>query len=152
MTDDLELIEPMSGLFDTYSVAVATLLAQAIDANAPPAAGDPAAFSGKVSVLTSYEFWLTVAVLVFGVFVMIVGCRFIASRRGNTPDQIIKLISVNLIVIGTLVIITGGFNGEQIAPAFGLFGTIAGYLLGRSDRPNTFEGKAGDQSNSEKTG
>jgi hypothetical protein len=35
------------------------------------------------------------------------------------------------VIIGTLLLVTVGYNNEQIAPAFGLFGTIVGYLLGR---------------------
>jgi len=48
------------------------------------------------------------------------------------PEQTIKLLAVTLIVISTLFIITAGFDSEQIAPAMGLFGTIAGYMLGRN--------------------
>jgi hypothetical protein len=39
---------------------------------------------------------------------------------------------VTLIIIGTLFFITAGFDSTQIAPALGLFGTIAGYLLGKT--------------------
>ena len=48
------------------------------------------------------------------------------------PEQTIRLLAVTLIVISTLFIITAGFDSEQIAPAMGLFGTIAGYILGRA--------------------
>ena len=40
-------------------------------------------------------------------------------------------LAVTLIVVSSLFIITAGYSSEQIAPAMGLFGTIAGYLLGR---------------------
>ena len=33
------------------------------------------------------------------------------------------------------MLITCGYNNEQIAPAFGLFGTIVGYMLGRFAQP-----------------
>jgi hypothetical protein len=39
--------------------------------------------------------------------------------------------AVTLIIVGTLFAITAGFDSNQIAPAMGLFGTIAGYLLGK---------------------
>ena len=89
--------------------------------------------AGPVSLLSNYEFWLTISVMVFGSFSM--GASLYATHRGvSAPDQIIRVISVNLIVVGTLVTITAGLSDKQIAPAFGLFGTIAGYLLGRSER------------------
>jgi hypothetical protein len=47
--------------------------------------------------------------------------------------DIMKTFTVTLIIIGTMLLISSGFNSEQIAPAFGLFGTIAGYLIGREE-------------------
>ena len=35
------------------------------------------------------------------------------------------------VITGSLVLITAGYSNEQIAPAFGLFGTVIGYMLGR---------------------
>jgi hypothetical protein len=35
------------------------------------------------------------------------------------------------VITGTLILITVGYSNEQVAPAFGLFGTIVGYMLGR---------------------
>lgn len=52
-----------------------------------------------------------------------------------TPDEVIRLVSVVLIIAGTLLLITGGFSAQQIAPAMGLFGTIAGYVLGKAAAP-----------------
>lgn len=90
--------------------------------------------AGPVSLLSNYEFWLTVSVLLFGVF-SIVFSQWSASRlRKAEPEHVVRLLAVNLIVIGTLVTITAGLSDKQIAPAFGLFGTIAGYLLGRGER------------------
>jgi hypothetical protein len=44
----------------------------------------------------------------------------------------IRLMSVILIIVGTLFLITAGFSSEQIALAMRLFGTIAGDLLGKA--------------------
>lgn len=90
--------------------------------------------AGSVSLLSNYEFWLTVCVLAFGVLSIILSCRYVAASRTHQADHIIRAIAMNLIVIGTLVTITGGLSDKQIAPAFGLFGTIAGYLLGKGER------------------
>jgi hypothetical protein len=35
------------------------------------------------------------------------------------------------IIVSALILVIAGFSNDQIAPAFGLFGTIVGYMLGR---------------------
>jgi hypothetical protein len=56
------------------------------------------------------------------------------DNQGETycfrPEQTIRLVAVTLVVISTLFVITAGSSSEQLAPAMGLFGTIAGYRLG----------------------
>jgi hypothetical protein len=49
-------------------------------------------------------------------------------------EDSLRTFGVALIIMGTLFFVTAGFSAEQIAPAIGLFGTIAGYLLGRIER------------------
>jgi hypothetical protein len=71
----------------------------------------------------------------FGVVVILlflVNVRRIENRR--TEDVARPVIVVTLIV-GGLILVTAGYSNEQIAPAFGLLGTIAGYILGRMSRP-----------------
>lgn len=87
--------------------------------------------SSRVNWLSSFEFWMSFSVLCFGLLVFAI--EIITIKLGTFgPEQTIKLIAVTLIVISTLFIITAGFDSEQIAPAMGLFGTIAGYMLGRA--------------------
>jgi hypothetical protein len=42
--------------------------------------------------------------------------------------------TILFVIMATMVLITAGYNNEQIAPAFGLFGTIVGYILGRGEK------------------
>lgn len=49
-------------------------------------------------------------------------------------EDSLRTFGVVLIIMGTLFFVAAGFSAEQIAPAIGLFGTIAGYLLGRIER------------------
>jgi hypothetical protein len=44
------------------------------------------------------------------------------------------------VITGSLVLITAGYSNEQIAPAFGLFGTVIGYMLGRMSQPGPAPG------------
>jgi len=53
---------------------------------------------------------------------------------GLKAEDILRVFGVTLINLGTLFLVTAGYNSNQIAPAMGLFGTVAGYLLGRSVR------------------
>ncbi len=71
------------------------------------------------------------SVLFFGLLVFLAEL-YLMRLISFQPEQSIKLIAVTLIVVSTLFIITTGFSSEQIAPAMGLFGTVAGYMLGRS--------------------
>lgn len=99
--------------------------------NPPPSRA--LATTTQVSALSSIEFWLASAIIAFGFIVLCL--QFVLLRRSaNTqPDDILRLFTVTIIVIGTLSLIAIGYSSQQIAPALGLFGTILGYLLGRSD-------------------
>lgn len=83
--------------------------------------------STMVQVLNSYEFLLSVSVLLFGVFVL-------RQLRSKTEDSL-QTYGLTLIVIATIFAMTAHFDGTQIAAAMGLFGTIAGYILGRRVPP-----------------
>jgi len=104
-----------------------TSINQNTQKNPPPQTGK----SSTVGWLSSFEFWMSFSVLSFGMLVFLVEIALVKLTKFQ-PEQTIKLLAVTLIVISTLFIITAGFDSEQIAPAMGLFGTIAGYMLGRN--------------------
>lgn len=84
---------------------------------------------------TPYEFWLTCLLGTFGLAI-IYGLLFGLKRAPNVrSEDITRPIIVVTVITGTLMLITVGYNNEQIAPAFGLFGTIVGYMLGRISQP-----------------
>ena len=91
----------------------------------------PMGTSSDIGWMSSLEFWLSICVLAFGLLAILVELKVIINREFK-PDDAIKMLAVTLIVISTLFIITAGFDSEQIAPAMGLFGTVAGYMLGKS--------------------
>lgn len=116
-------------------------------ANEPPASSqDAAKVFPAYSFLTQRETWAAFAVLIFGMAM----CMFalIVVRRGVlSPEPAIRLIALVLIVTGTLFLVTAGYTADQIAPALGLFGSIAGYLLGRADSRADGDGKSGSDTN-----
>ena len=84
-------------------------------------------------ILTRFEFWLSLIILAFGAIVVAVQYALLRKRSFDGND-ILRVFGVTLIVVGTLFLITAGFGDKQIAPAMGLFGTLAGYLLGKASR------------------
>jgi hypothetical protein len=91
--------------------------------------------------LSDLEYRLAIAVLVFGA--VIVAAQFWVMRRGASTEEVLKGFALTLIIIGTLFLIVAGYSNNQIAPAVGLFGTLAGYLLGKTSPPS--QGGGGDK-------
>lgn len=87
---------------------------------------------GNFSFLSSREFIITVAILLFGL-AMAVFCIVLAKTKYISADQITRIAALLLIVTGTLVLVSTGYDAQQISPALGLLGAIAGYLLGKTD-------------------
>jgi hypothetical protein len=87
-------------------------------------------------LLSGYEFQLTLIVSLVAFFTLIL--EFLLLRKINSirAEDILRVFGVTLIILGTLFFVTVGYSANQVAPAIGLFGTVAGYLLGRSIRNN----------------
>ena len=85
----------------------------------------------RSKVMKSPEFVICIMLLVFAIIICI--AEIAMFIRGVLDSfQVTKLLVVTLIIFSLLFLITAGFSNEQISPAVGLLGTIAGYLLGRS--------------------
>jgi hypothetical protein len=85
----------------------------------------------KSRFLKSPEFLLCCAILVFAGVLFAIYAYMLRTGRTNFY-QVTRLIIITLIIISTLFLITAGYDKEQILSAMGLFGTIAGYILGKS--------------------
>jgi hypothetical protein len=93
--------------------------------------------------LSDFEFWLSAEILLFGLGVIVI--EFLLLRKGQvTAEEALRVYAVTLIIVGTLFAITAGFDSIQIAPAMGLFGTIAGYLLGKRAAASSKSQEEGD--------
>jgi hypothetical protein len=78
------------------------------------------------------QLWLCVLCVFFGSIIFI-GQTLLLSKTGNfTSDDVAKSATIILVIVGSLLLIISGYDSQQTAQAFGLFGTIVGYLLGRS--------------------
>jgi len=110
--------------------------------NPPPApavaavSADPLS-SALAGIRTPFELLLTLGILAFGLALVLVVLYMSTRAFRGSPELSSRLFTVVMIVTATLVLITAGYSNQQIAPVFGLFGTIVGYVLGRRDTTAT---------------
>lgn len=132
-----------------YFVPTADVLA--LDGEAPsPAPNNPLPHEGQktagtISLMTNREFALSFVILVFGLCIIGIEYFILKSIIHQKPEQITQTFIVTLIIVGTLVLISAGYSNDQIGPALGLFGTIAGYLLGKSEGERNRNSKMEDR-------
>ena len=106
----------------------------------PVAAPEPIAphLAGQLrengSLFSVGEMQLTFVILGFGLVALLMFYLLVRSDRA-TPF-LMRIYVVIILVFGTLLVVSSSYSTEQIAPVVGFFGTIAGYLLGRSERKN----------------
>jgi glucan phosphoethanolaminetransferase (alkaline phosphatase superfamily) len=96
--------------------------------------------TGIYYFLSQKEFWLAVIVLGLLLVILIIEAVLIKTRQFS-DEAAIRLVIVTIVLIGSIFLFVSGYSDKQIAPAFGLFGTICGYLFGRAgnvkDKPET---------------
>jgi hydrogenase/urease accessory protein HupE len=108
----------------------------------PPGAANPTDLGAAAaspmreagSFFSQGEFTLTLILFTFGVIA--IAAFYMLARSDKGTPFIMRIYVIIVIVFGTLLIVSSSYTTQQIAPVVGLFGTIAGYLLGRSDRGN----------------
>ena len=98
--------------------------------NPPPAGAVAHAPPAGTHFLSSFEGEL--ALVIVGLTVVVLAALAVLLwRKDASAEDSIRAFALVLIILGTLVLICAGYSNDQIAPAVGLFGTLAGYLLGR---------------------
>ena len=81
--------------------------------------------------MKSPELLACIIILVFASLICVAEVHLFLKGKISS-SQIIKLLIITLIIFAVLFLIASGYGSEQISPAVGLLGTIAGYLLGKS--------------------
>jgi len=84
-------------------------------------------------MLNNTELLNSFLVLLFGFLVLRLGIKKVQGGMQLHPAQYNRLVIILFIVIASMFLISAGYDNKQVAPVFGLLGTIAGYLLGRTD-------------------
>jgi hypothetical protein len=119
-----------------FVASASTMLGQQLPSPSPPP--NPSVggnISGFISTKTPYEFWLTCIIGFLGLSIIASLIWAIRKSANFRPEDITRPIIIITVIVGTLILVTAGYSNEQIAPAFGLFGTIVGYILGRLTPP-----------------
>ena len=80
------------------------------------------------------ELNLTLIILFFAVLALILLYFMMRHEKGGQFE--LRIYVVTILIFGSLLVVSSGYATDQIAPVIGFFGTIAGYVLGRGDRPN----------------
>jgi hypothetical protein len=96
-----------------------------------PAVTQPVQATSQVGWLTPAVAVLlsTLAVLAFGISCLFL--QFLLLKKKSEPEQILRNMTVTLVVTLGTCTITLGYEQSTIAPIIGLFGTIIGFLLGQ---------------------
>ncbi|MBW7901729.1 MAG: hypothetical protein H3C26_09645 [Rhodocyclaceae bacterium] len=75
---------------------------------------------------------ISAVVLVFGVTILVLAA-ILLRRTVVSADSILRVFGTVLIIIGAIFLVVAGYTEQQMGPVMGLLGTIAGYLLGKSN-------------------
>src|SRR5262245_43858996 len=92
----------------------------------------PPSVSSRSRFLSSFEGIISILVSIIGFIALMMEFMLLRKIQKLKAEDTLRVYAVTLIVIGTLFFVTAGFDANHVAPAMGLFGTVAGYLLGRS--------------------
>jgi hypothetical protein len=106
-----------------------------VDPQQPPAVKDVG------DITSSFEYRIAIIVLSGAGIALMLQFFLLMRVRNLKAEDTLRSFGVVLIIMGTLFVIAAGYSSVQIAPALGLFGTIAGYLLGRSEKNREEEKK-----------
>ena len=78
--------------------------------------------------------FLAIAVLVFTFGALLLGTLLLWRSR-STASQVLRIFGVISIIGISALLLVVGYSNDQLTPIVGLFGAIAGYLLGKDNPP-----------------
>jgi len=87
------------------------------------------------SIFLDKNLRLTVIILVFSMLALVLLYGLVRHERAGPFE--LRIFVITILIFGSLLVVAADFSGNsQLGPVIGFFGTIAGYILGRGDRPN----------------
>lgn len=85
--------------------------------------------------LSDSEIFIAIACLIFGV-IFLLATVFCTSRGYITGHVVIELMGFIFIITLAVFVLAVGYHQDQMAPVFGLLGSVAGYLFGHETKVN----------------
>ena len=80
--------------------------------------------------LSLQEYNISLYVLIFGATLLLFELGLILFK--HTHPNVIKFIIVTIVLITSPYLITAGYSLRELSPVLGVLGTVAGYILGKS--------------------
>lgn len=77
------------------------------------------------------EFQLKLTAMTAGLLILAVIALLLVTRGRGLSDRFSRTYLLTAIIFAGLYLVSAGYSNEQVAPVFGLLGTIAGFLFGR---------------------
>jgi hypothetical protein len=111
-----------------------SILNAANDSTAPEDVPAAISLHKEGNIFNSFEFLLSLIVLGFGTVVVSLEV-YLAKINVIKSEHVFKCLIITLVIIAALVLITAGYSNNQINGISGILGSIAGYLLGKTDNP-----------------
>jgi Trk-type K+ transport system membrane component len=90
------------------------------------------------SIFTDKNLTLTYVVLAFGLLALVtlyMMVRYERLQHSELRHFELRIFTITILIFGSLLVVAADFGTDQLTPLIGFFGTIAGYILGRGDRP-----------------
>jgi hypothetical protein len=87
------------------------------------------ATTAQITFKTPYELYLTGLTVILGIAFAILFC--LIHWIGVADEGFSRSYIVLVVVFAALFLIVAGYSQEQVAPVFGLLGSIIGYIFGR---------------------
>ena len=129
-------------------LSFAALMSQAW-AEAPPADTTPPRGPFEffvVTILSNPNCFVSVLILGVGVFALVLQFRALQKMQSH-PNDIVRAGALTLIITFSLALASFLTTAalREASPIFGLFSTIAGYLLGSAQRQTEPDSRAGEK-------
>jgi hypothetical protein len=83
-------------------------------------------------VLWNEHFVLSLSVGLFVFAVIVIGCATYLLYKGKRAWTLLRVFGVLSIIFLTVFVLVVGYSDKQLLPVIGLFGSLVGYLLGKT--------------------
>ena len=93
----------------------------------------------------SFQLELSLIVVIFGAVTIFLE-TYLAAIKIIHSEHIVKCIILTLIITGSLLLITAGYSSNQINGITGLMGSIAGYLLAKTNFKKSSKSESNENS------